>query len=256
MLDRESTTERARLAKSCAVDGCGKAPVRREWCSSHYRRWLSHGDPLGGGTFRKYGNGATPEERLWSRVDRSGGPDACWPWTGLVGYTGYGKMTVRRKNTPTHRFAFELTNGPIPSGLCVCHACDNRLCCNPAHLWLGTQMDNIQDRNAKGRQARGLGSTGTAGERHRCARLTDDQVLEMRALRATGMRTVDLARIYGVRKHHVSQITLGRKWRHLPGALSKSDLAMVSPFALPLPLVFATQIRYDDAMIHIGSEGT
>jgi len=86
------------------------------------------------------------EHEFWNLVQR-GGPDDCWPWAHTLFPNGYGYF----RRHLAHRVAYELANGPIPAGLLVCHACDNPPCCNPAHLWLGTQSDNAQDRNRKGR---------------------------------------------------------------------------------------------------------
>jgi hypothetical protein len=89
-------------------------------------------------------------ERLWEKVAK-GNSDDCWTWLGSFDSRGYGQFwhdkTVRR----AHRVAFELEKGEIPNGLCVLHKCDNPLCCNPEHMRLGSQRDNMQDRYDKGR---------------------------------------------------------------------------------------------------------
>ena len=104
------------------------------------------------------GRYATPlTERLWRRVDK-GGHESCWPWTGSVCSDGYGTIGTTgegregSKIVGTHRVAYESVHGAIPSGMCVCHRCDNPRCCNPAHLFLGTQRDNVYDCIAKGRR--------------------------------------------------------------------------------------------------------
>jgi hypothetical protein len=92
-------------------------------------------------------------ERFWDRCDLSGGPDACWPWTGARTSWGYGNTRVDGKTVGTHRVAWQLTHGPIPAGMSVLHRCDNPPCCNPRHLFLGSPLDNKADSIAKGRDA-------------------------------------------------------------------------------------------------------
>ena len=101
----------------------------------------------------------TGEERavpFCDRVDNSAGQDACWPWTGAINKSGYGSYGVGGVIRTASRVAYELANGPIPTGkgyhgIVVMHSCDNRKCCNPRHLSLGSQSDNNQDRDKKRR---------------------------------------------------------------------------------------------------------
>jgi hypothetical protein len=88
-------------------------------------------------------------ERFWPKVDQSGGPDACWPWTAYCQPNGYGEFDKKW----AHRVAYELAIGPITPGGTICHTCDNPRCVNPSHLFLGTQGDNVRDMVAKGRHA-------------------------------------------------------------------------------------------------------
>jgi len=128
----------------------------------------------------------------------------CWLWTSTVDKDGYGKIWGNRKLLLAHRVAYELFKGPIPDGLCVLHTCDVPACVNPDHLWLGTKTDNNADMCAKGRQVN--------GEQHGSAKLTESQVLEIRAATESSRQ---IARRYGIDYSHVCRIRTRQKWRHL-----------------------------------------
>ena len=137
-------------------------------------------------------------------------PNECWPWIGCIGTGGYGRFGMHRTSWRAHRVAWELTNGPIPDGLCVLHHCDNPPCVNPAHLFLGTDADNVADMVAKGRQS------AAPGERNGYAKLTADQVREIYArYHAGGILQRELADEYGINQTNVSSITRGKRWRHV-----------------------------------------
>jgi hypothetical protein len=173
------------------------------------------------------------DERFWARVDRSAGPSSCWPWTGhrlpcryAAGYgrLGIGDMSKDGRMVLAHRVAWELTRGAIPFGLYVCHRCDNRPCCNPDHLFLGTARDNAMDASIKGRIARITGARHGSkthperiarGERHGISKLTEADVRDVRSAIARGAPTRRIAASYSVCKNTVCNIASGRTWAHV-----------------------------------------
>jgi hypothetical protein len=94
--------------------------------------------------------GMTPLERIMKKVDLTISPP-CWTWVGYLWSTGYGAIRVNGKKTLVHRLMYSLFWGKIPDGFLVCHVCDNPLCVNPLHLFVGTNNDNVKDCLQKGR---------------------------------------------------------------------------------------------------------
>jgi hypothetical protein len=156
---------------------------------------------------------SNPEEKFWEKVNKT---DSCWLWTASKRTTdrtgGYGKFATGRRNKQTtymaHRFSWVLENGPIPDGLDVLHHCDNRLCVNPDHLFLGTQQDNMDDMIAKGRSAK--------GEKNPHAILTEDIVMQIReAIRVRQGTLADVARLFGITYVSLQAIYHRRNWKHI-----------------------------------------
>jgi hypothetical protein len=133
-----------------------------------------------------------------------GATDECWPWQRGKSSRGYGIFSVKHKSIRAHRFAYFLTHGPIPFGKIILHSCDNPPCCNPSHLTPGTNLENVQDRHSKGRDARGVG-TGRA-------KLTDALVL---AIRADVRGARPLAKELGVARSLVQRVRQRRLWSHV-----------------------------------------
>lgn len=163
----------------------------------------------------RLGTGAQEgSEQFWAKVDRTGGPAACWPYLKRRTKRGYGQTVVgsRRDGTrriaQAHAVAYEIAHGPLAEGMEIRHSCHNRACCNPAHLVPGTHAENMADMVAAGRSL--------AGERNHIAKLTAPEVLAIRRRRARGEKAGDLAREYGVSDSLISQIATRRLWRHLP----------------------------------------
>jgi hypothetical protein len=153
------------------------------------------------------------EERFWEKVGICGESE-CWEWAGGKDELGYGAVYIstiagKRRYGRAHRVAYLLIYGEINEGLDVLHRCDNRACCNPAHLFTGTHQDNMQDRNQKGRQAR--------GSKNGRAKLSDADVINLRELYATGdYSTVELSARFGLSSTATEHVISGENWRHLP----------------------------------------
>jgi len=142
--------------------------------------------------------------RLWNRCIV--GMNGCWVFTGYKNPKGYGRIDVNSKPVYAHRLAFELAFGPIPDGLWVLHRCDNPSCCNPEHLWLGTNNDNIRDMLRKDRSLKGV--------RHPQVKLTQQDVTTIRELYAVGMVTqTALSEQFGVSRRNIYCILRGKTWR-------------------------------------------
>jgi hypothetical protein len=156
---------------------------------------------------------ATVWERFWSKVDKS---NDCWVWTGCKNKKGYGVAGsgIIGGSKRAHRACWEYCNGKIPDGLGVLHKCDNPPCVNPEHLFLGTNQDNVDDRERKGRASNHL--KGCAGEANGLAKLDEQEVIWIKRLLATGkMSHRAIARIFSVTAANISGIARGKTWGHL-----------------------------------------
>lgn len=152
---------------------------------------------------------------FWNKVDA---PDvlSCWGWQGAKMENGYGTFLGGKAKILAHRFAWiDSGGGEIPFGFVVCHTCDNRLCCNPNHLFLGTHQDNTQDMIAKGRA------------RFRFNRdkrvLTKELVLNARS-RVPRESISSIARELGISIRTLTSAVCGHSWKHLPNAYSHRSL--------------------------------
>ena len=147
-------------------------------------------------------------ERFWSKVNKS---KFCWVWVGATNGRGYGAIKIDGRKRRAHRVCWELTFGEIPEDLHVCHCCDNTLCVNPSHLFLGTHSENIKDAHKKGRMV------DNSGENCATAKLTWVQVEEIRCIHKEYTR-VELARIYGVSHSTISNVVNMKTWKLTPKA--------------------------------------
>lgn len=136
----------------------------------------------------------------------------CWKWNGSFFSNGYGQFGPEFKEASgnytrrAHRVSYEIFNGPIPDGMLVLHKCDNRWCVNPAHLFIGTSLDNNKDMFRKNRANKPKGS------QHGFAKLTEDVVEK---IRKDFRLHREIAEDYGVSRPTITQIKNKRLWKHI-----------------------------------------
>lgn len=158
------------------------------------------------------------EIRFWEKVNKNGPTQPhmttpCWLWTGGKSKNGYGGFNTEEQTILAHRAAWVIANGQIPHdgsfhGICVCHKCDVKACCNPSHLFLGTAADNMRDKDIKGRQPRGEARAGS--------KLTSSQVLDIRSLykrRVVTQKQISVR--FGVCRPLINMIINRKIWCHI-----------------------------------------
>lgn len=151
------------------------------------------------------------KKRFWAYV-KIGETNECWSWIGGRFERGYGQFRLGKKKVKAHRTALELANGqPLAHGMKALHSCDNPPCCNPAHIWEGTTSDNAIDSFRKGRGAR-FNLPIKYGEENPAAKLCSGQVLEIRALKQSGMSLGKLSIVYCVSKSQIANIVKRKSW--------------------------------------------
>lgn len=147
-------------------------------------------------------------QRFWRHVEPEDG-DRCRNWTGRMIPAGYGGFKFHSKILTASRMAWELTNGEIPHGLHVLHKCDNRACCNPKHLFLGTHDDNMKDAMRKGRTYRALGAQNSR------AKLSATQVREIRSKYIPHIYTITmLCNEYSVSRPTIKRVIYRKSYKH------------------------------------------
>lgn len=189
----------------CSFEGCTKN-ARGSLCPAHYQQ-KRHGKELK--PLQVQYHGLTEETRLLKRIATTS-PNECWPWTGAVikkGWHGEWRNAAGEVEL-VHRAAWRLFKSQIPDGMCICHRCDNPICCNPSHLFLGTKSENLLDMWAKGRAK----PQRVFGEKHGMSKLTAELVLEIRSSKESG---VELARRLKLTPTTICDVRKRRSWKHI-----------------------------------------
>lgn len=148
----------------------------------------------------------TLEERFWIKVD-FGNKDQCWNWKAAK-FDGYGKFNLNGKSVAAHRVAYKISFNTDPGEFLVMHTCDNRGCCNPSHLVLGTNADNTADKVKKGRNF----VPDVRGENNGNALLTSEKVLRIRELHVSGLKIKEISKVMDEPYSRVYDVVAGNRW--------------------------------------------
>lgn len=150
-------------------------------------------------------------ERFFSHVNI--GPE-CWTWVGSRNEHGYGNFCINGRSHRAHRISWAMTKGKVADGLMVCHMCDNPPCVNPAHLFLGTNRDNMADCIGKGRLRRPTAQEGNC-------RISDKTAIEIVRKNMSGSTQIELSSIYGVSYYTVHMLCRGKRRGYILEAARK-----------------------------------
>lgn len=231
----------------CKIIECDNKKIARGLCHNHYKRWQVHGDPLftlrprdrictvngcnkkhsslglcstHERQFRRYGRThritkcfSSLEEAFLSQVIIN--ENRCWDWNGSKTTFGYGVVCAKGRRVDAHRFSYEYYNNLIRDGLQVLHICDNPICTNPNHLFLGTQKDNAHDCINKKRFKKINNLSKAKGEKVASSKLTEKDVIKIKEMIYRGVSNKEIAQKFNVTDKNISCIKLGKTWKHI-----------------------------------------
>ena len=206
----------------CIIEGCSLKVARStvDMCQKHWGRWKNHADPFWKDHIKIVKPvGKTLEERFWSKVDKNGAiqphmDTPCWLWTGAPSQR-YGQFAFEGQQYAPHRLSWELVNGKMDKDLFACHKCDIPRCVRPDHIFAGTCLENTHDKIAKGRSYYPGAKNPTRGERVNTAKLSEDDIRDIRKRRDNGEELMPIALHYQITRTQVSRIGLRQQWKHV-----------------------------------------
>lgn len=146
-------------------------------------------------------------KNVWEKINKKS-EDECWEWKGYTDKNGYGRIMINHITYRAHRIAYELTHGSIPKGLYVLHHCNNPPCCNPNHLYAGTQKDNMKQMIVDGHSC--------VGEKHPMGKLRGEDILKIKKLYSTGRYTLkEIGIMFGTSDKNIHLIKSNKRWKHI-----------------------------------------
>lgn len=190
----------------CTITGCQKIHYGKGYCQMHYLRSYRNGDPNIKKPSGKNCHLLTLKERFEDKFIK-GDKKECWLWQASIS-NGYGNLTYKNKSYIASRVSYQLYIGEIKSNMFVCHKCDNPLCVNPNHLFLGSPTDNVKDMMSKQRSAK--------GEDHSQAKLINSDVVKIKEmLKKQNFTDQTIADLFNVKRETINRIKLNKAWKHI-----------------------------------------